>query len=181
MDEYMPRLLIPLIAAFLYGSGCNEPDRIYDFKGRVVSVDDSGKSVTIDHEDIPGLMRAMKMPFTVDDPELIKDLIPGMSVEGKMKIASGKYYLLELKKRVAPIGPEREIQDAFSKLVPSDRKRVEMQGLCPISGEALGTKGLPVKLMIQDEPVFLCCKECVEKANANPDDTLKKVANLRKR
>jgi Cu/Ag efflux protein CusF len=50
-------------------------------QGRVVSIDTGGKMVTIDHEDIPGLMRAMKMPFTVEDPRLM-EFGPGMPVRG---------------------------------------------------------------------------------------------------
>ena len=177
----MRRIVLALIAVLPLVSGCtNEPDRIYDFKGRVVAIDAGGKTVTIEHEDIPGLMRAMKMPFTAEDPKLVEGLVPGMAVEGKLKVVSGKYLLTELKRKAGPIGPEREIQEALSKLVPEDRKRVEQQRLCPISGEGLGTKGLPVKLSLKGETVFLCCEMCREQAEGNPDATLKKVSQLRK-
>jgi Cu/Ag efflux protein CusF len=38
-----------------------QPQR-YDLKGKVVSVDKSGKKLTVDHEAIPGFMGAMTMP-----------------------------------------------------------------------------------------------------------------------
>ncbi len=182
VECFMRRMLASLVALLPLVSGCEkEPDRVYEFKGRVVSIDAGGKTVTIDHEDIPGLMRAMQMPFAVEDPKLMEGLVPGMPVEGKLKVASGRYVLTELKRKGGPIGEERKIQESLSKLVPEDRKRVEQQRLCPISGEGLGTRGLPLKLNIKGETVFICCPECREKAEGNPDETLKKVKELRER
>jgi Cu/Ag efflux protein CusF len=163
-------------------SGCSgEPERIYDFKGHVVSIDGGGTTVTIDHEDIPGLMRAMKMPFNAADPKLLEGLVPGMPVEGKIKVVSGKYVLTELKRKGGPVGPERVMQEALSKLVPEDRKLAEQQYLCPISDKPLGSMDVPVKLVIKGEPVFICCEKCRQKAEADPDATLKKSVDLKKR
>ena len=176
----MRRKLFVLVVLLPVFAGCgSEPDRIYDFKGQVVSVEEGGKGVTIDHEDIPGLMRAMKMRFAVQDPALMEGLVPGMSVEGKLKVVAGKYLLTELKRKGGPIGEEREIQEALSKLRPEDRRYAEQQGYCPISDKALGTMGLPIKLNIKGERVFLCCESCRKKAEENPDTTLKALAEIR--
>src|ERR1039458_4015222 len=37
----------------------------YELEGRVVAVDPSNRQLTIAHQDIPGLMKGMTMPFTV--------------------------------------------------------------------------------------------------------------------
>ncbi len=39
--------------------------------------------------------------------------------------------------------------------------------------------GAPIKLELDGKPVFLCCKGCVAKAEANPAATLAKVEELR--
>ena len=39
--------------------------------------------------------------------------------------------------------------------------------------------GVPAKVLIKGQPVFLCCPACKEKALANPDDTLTKVEQLK--
>jgi hypothetical protein len=39
--------------------------------------------------------------------------------------------------------------------------------------------GTPLKIMIKDEPVFLCCKGCLGKALSDPDKTLKALAELK--
>ena len=46
--------------------------------------------------------------------------------------------------------------------------------------QILGAMGPPVKLMIKDQPVFLCCKHCKKKAEADPDATLAKAEELKK-
>jgi len=69
----------------------------------------------------------------------------------------------------------------LAKLSPEDRKLAEAQKVCPITGEPLGSKdmGVPVKIMLKDQPVFLCCKSCEKKALADPDKTLKAVADAK--
>jgi len=39
--------------------------------------------------------------------------------------------------------------------------------------------GVPFKVAIKGQPVFLCCSGCREKALANPESTLAKVESLK--
>jgi hypothetical protein len=39
--------------------------------------------------------------------------------------------------------------------------------------------GVPVKVVLKQEPVFLCCKSCIREAQKSPDKTLAKVHELR--
>jgi hypothetical protein len=67
-----------------------------------------------------------------------------------------------------------------AKLSPEDLALVEAQEWCVISSdERLGSMGPPIKLSIKGEPVFVCCKGCQKKAEANPDRTLAKVEELK--
>jgi hypothetical protein len=54
---------------------------------------------------------------------------------------------------------------------------IAAQKTCPISGEALGEMGTPVKTTIGDQTVFLCCKNCVGKA-ISKENREKLTANL---
>jgi len=38
---------------------------------------------------------------------------------------------------------------------------------------------VPIKIMLQDRPVFLCCKGCVQQAQDNPEAILKKIGPLK--
>ena len=75
---------------------------------------------------------------------------------------------------------EADIQAERAKLAPEDRKLVEAQDFCPIMEDnRLGSMGVPFKVLIKDQPVFLCCKGCRKKALVAPDKTLAKVAELK--
>lgn len=57
-----PRLLLFLSLALLLLAGCTLR-RSYNVTGRVVGFGDDGRTVIVEHGDIPGLMPAMTMPF----------------------------------------------------------------------------------------------------------------------
>lgn len=38
--------------------------------------------------------------------------------------------------------------------------RMAVQGICPVSGQKLGSHGVPIEVKIGKEQVFLCCKGC---------------------
>ncbi len=71
-----------------------------------------------------------------------------------------------------------EREAAFAKLSSEDRNLAEEQGFCAVTSEPLGSMGPPLKLLVNDTAVFVCCKGCEKKALANPDKTLAKVAEL---
>ena len=54
-------------------------------------------------------------------------------------------------------------------LAESDRAAIARQSVCPVSGGQLGSMGTPVKLLIADQPVYLCCQGCIEKVRENPE------------
>jgi hypothetical protein len=43
----------------------------------------------------------------------------------------------------------------------------------------LASMGTPVKVLVNEQPVFLCCKGRQKKAFANPDGTLTKVKEIK--
>jgi len=63
-----------------------------------------------------------------------------------------------------------------------ERKLAEQQKFCVIEDEnRLGEMGVPVKLQIKGQTVFLCCKSCAKEAKADPDKTLAKAKELREK
>ncbi|WP_020469101.1 copper-binding protein [Zavarzinella formosa] len=76
-----------------------EAGKIYDVKGKVVSVDAANKRVKLDHEDIPGLMKAMKMEFTVEDAKLLEGLKAGDEVRGTLRSGGGNTVITSFQKR----------------------------------------------------------------------------------
>jgi len=77
---------------------------------------------------------------------------------------------------------EAAIQANLAKLGPEDRKLAEEQEYCANEPDSrLGSMGPPVKVVLKDQPVFLCCGHCKGAAQADPDKTLAKVKELKAR
>lgn len=69
-----------------------------------------------------------------------------------------------------------------AKLAPDDQALVKAQEWCVISTkQRLGSMGAPVKLTLNDQTVFLCCKSCAAKAQANPEKTLATLKELQEK
>ena len=71
----MSRVLIVLLLL----AACGGPVT-YTALGDVLTIDADHRHVTIQHDDIPGLMSAMTMRFSVASPELVAALAPGARI-----------------------------------------------------------------------------------------------------
>lgn len=91
---------LALLAAVIAGcnSGTGDKEKVYDIKGKVVSLDAEKKKVRLDHEDIPGFMKAMEMDFSVQDAKVLTGLKAGDAVHGKLKVKDSNYVITELQK-----------------------------------------------------------------------------------
>ena len=78
--------------------------------------------------------------------------------------------------------PEKvdKIKTALNKLDPADRKLAEEQKYCAVEPEnRLGSMGKPIKVMVENQPVFLCCEGCVKTAQKDAKKTLATVERLK--
>lgn len=79
--------------------GCREraSERTYAIRGRVVAVAANRQSVTLAHEEIPGYMKAMTMPFPVKDPRVLEGIEPGDEVEGELVVTEEEGWISRLR------------------------------------------------------------------------------------
>lgn len=56
----------------------------------------------------------------------------------------------------------------ISTATAADNEPIAKQNICPVMDEPLGGMGQPVKVMIGETPIFLCCKGCIKKIQAEP-------------
>jgi protein SCO1 len=61
-------------------------EKPYPLKGVVVSVDSAAGNVIVRHEEIPGYMDAMTMPFKVAETRMLGELKPGDEIEAKLVV-----------------------------------------------------------------------------------------------
>jgi protein SCO1/2 len=98
----------------------------YDLRGTVVSVDKLQKKAEIEHDEIPGLMPKMTMPFTIKENWVWDDLVPGVQIRAELVVDSSAKdpYWLEKIAIVANSAPnlppvEEKQPEQVGKLVPS--------------------------------------------------------------
>lgn len=77
-------------------------------------------------------------------------------------------------------GDDADIQAERDKLPADERALVAAQEWCAVSTRSrLGSMGPPLKVVVKDQPVYLCCEGCRKRALADPDKTLAAVAGLK--
>lgn len=75
-----------------------------------------------------------------------------------------------------------EITSAREGLDPADRALADEQEFCVVATkQRLGSMGVPVKVAVKGQTVFLCCDSCEKRAKADPDKTLATLEANRKR
>jgi Cu(I)/Ag(I) efflux system membrane fusion protein len=81
-----------------------------------------------------------------------------------------------------PDDEEAKIHANLAKLTSvEDRRLAEAQKFCPVlKGSRLGSMGAPYKVMLEGQPVFLCCKNCEKDALAEPKENLARAEQLKK-
>ena len=108
MMRYTTCWLFPAVLSLIFLAGCSgetarkgneDSARRYEIKGKVVSVDPQKPAIMLDHEDIPGLMKAMEMEFDVEDAKILDGIKPGDQVKGELVKEKSGYVITRLEKR----------------------------------------------------------------------------------
>jgi uncharacterized protein (TIGR03000 family) len=96
-------------------------------------------------------------------------------------VQAGDVHCVDVVPKDAPT-VEKEVEASLAKLEPEDRKEAEEQKFCAVQeGIRLGSMGKPVKVMVEGQPVFLCCEACRNRALSKPAQTLETVKKLKDR
>ena len=67
----------------------------------------------------------------------------------------------------------------IAKLPVDERALCLAQQICPVTGYPLGSMGVPQKVRLDGQTVFLCCPGCDRKARKKPAEMLRKLAEYR--
>ncbi len=101
-------LMLALLAAACGGSSDR---REFTLQGQIISVAADRKQATIKHEEIPGFMAAMTMPYEVQDPKEYESLAPGDLITARLVVLPNAGYL-EAVRKVGDAPLERAAGDA---------------------------------------------------------------------
>lgn len=107
----MRYFLLILFSVFLFAACRNTPTQLqnasaeakrYMLKGKVVSVDKAKKKATIAHDEIPGYMDAMTMPFPIKDDWVWEDLTKDSEIRADLVVDKDGYWLEKIGIVAAP-------------------------------------------------------------------------------
>jgi protein SCO1 len=85
-------LILSLSAAACRGTSQSQVRR-YHLKGTVVQVDKSQQHLVVNHEEIPGFMAAMAMPYPVVDARSLDELSPGDQITADVVVGPSEIQL----------------------------------------------------------------------------------------
>lgn len=57
----------------------------------------------------------------------------------------------------------------------AERAAAIAQGICPVSGEPLGSMGKPIKLTVEGREVYICCSGCEDALREDPEKYFSKL------
>jgi protein SCO1/2 len=79
-------LSVLLFLLFLIACSSAPAPKRYELEGRVVAVDRNARQLTVAHQEVPGLMKAMTMPFTVGKSSIwiFASIAPGDSIHATL-------------------------------------------------------------------------------------------------
>jgi protein SCO1 len=91
---------LAIVGLLVMGAGCaREPaSRSYQLNGQVLAVKADTNEILVKHDDIPGFMPAMTMPYTVRDPAVIKDRVAGDLIKATLVVELNAAYLRNISK-----------------------------------------------------------------------------------
>jgi len=86
-----------LCSCFILGA-CGNSARHYQLTGQVISKDAAAHTLVVDHDDIPGFMAAMTMPYPVAEGTDLSAVEPGDKISARVVVqANAKYWLDQIK------------------------------------------------------------------------------------
>ena len=90
----------------LAACGRDTNSRSYQLTGQILVVKPETNEVLVKHEDIPGFMPAMTMPYVVSDPALLKDRAAGDLIKATLVVGQERAYLSTITKTGSAPLPE---------------------------------------------------------------------------
>jgi protein SCO1/2 len=94
-----PRTIIALLLTAL-GLACSRTPapQTYQLTGQVLTVKPETSEILVKHDDIPGFMPAMTMPYVVKEAALLKDRVPGDLIKATLVVDAGLPHLSAIAK-----------------------------------------------------------------------------------
>lgn len=89
-------IVVMALACVFMATGCHSKNKRYNLRGQVMEKAPATNEITVKHEDIPGFMPAMTMPYKVKDQSVLQALQRGDTITAEVvTVNNGTDYWLE--------------------------------------------------------------------------------------
>lgn len=123
-------------------------------------------------------------PTIAQQDYLVARVDVGRIRDGDMQV------LFDLQDLPAPQEPRVQFRQTFaiSKTEPtvrrvalqsSDQPAIQQQQVCPVMGARLGEHGEPIKLLVGNETLYVCCEGCIEEVRKAPGAFVQRLSDQR--
>ena len=107
-------ILLIVLACVAISALAQSHGKRYTLRGQVLAKDVAKKEVTVKHDNIPGFMPAMTMPYVVKDPKALEEVQPGDVITADVVVTgNGSDYWLE-KVRIVDQSGRKNAQPAVA-------------------------------------------------------------------
>jgi protein SCO1 len=93
----MDRRVLVLLAALLAAASCSSAKR-YEMRGQILAVNRDRMEILVKHEEIPGLMSAMTMPWKVRTAGMLDNLGPGDLITSEIELENNQGVVTKITK-----------------------------------------------------------------------------------
>jgi protein SCO1 len=102
-------VLLAVFSAWFLMTNCGRsPEKRFELEGKVVSIDKAQRQVMIDHEQIPGFMDAMTMPFSVREDWALEALAPGQAIQATLVVRGDRSWIEGIRLSQSAVGDRPE-------------------------------------------------------------------------
>src|SRR5205823_13413443 len=99
--------------------------QVFQVKGVVMAVKPETKEITIKHEEVPGYMEAMTMPFDVKSTNELAGIAPGDAVSFRMIVTDTEGWIDQIKKiGTAPTNNPAALSNPLAGQAAADKIRI---------------------------------------------------------
>jgi protein SCO1 len=100
--------------------------RTFKVRGVIRELSADGQTVQIRHDEIPGYMPAMVMPFTIKDPVLLKGLSVGDRVQFRFEVTESDSWISQIEKETAASVDSSPREDRLAAAPAQPAERLEI-------------------------------------------------------
>lgn len=93
----MKRRLLALLAALLTAASCSSA-KTYEMRGQILGINRDKMEILVKHEEIPGLMAAMTMPWKVQHATMLDNLGPGDLITSEVVVENNQGVVTKITK-----------------------------------------------------------------------------------